>query len=189
MKIIALLYVDDNLTDADLTFAGLFLPAELKNRLLSKDIFTQIKYTVPESYSGDIRGDDIFRRQDKDDVSFWKKLFAETTADHIVKIFCDSPFIDMDIISEMVNTHTKYLAEFTYSENLPSGFACEIVSKELINAIPDTGEKTLPLGQVIKSNINKFDVELYYKEPDIRNKRLSFQNRESQRKTNIAEYF
>jgi spiro-SPASM protein len=189
LKIIALLYVDDNLTDDDLTFAGLFLPAELKNRLLSKNIFTQIKYTVPESYSGDICGDDIFKRQDKDDVSFWKKLFTETAADHIVKVFCDSPFIDMDIIADMVNTHTKYLAEFTYSENLPSGFACEIVSKELINAIPDTGEKTLPLGQVIKSNINKFDVELYYKEPDVRNKRLSFRTGNPREKQILQNIF
>ncbi len=174
MKISALLYIDNNLTDIDLTFAGLYLPSELKNRLSSSEIITETIYSVPESYAGNLSGTGIFKRQDKDDVSFWKKLFTDTKADHIIKIFCDSPFMDMEIIGDMINAHTGYLAEFTYSENLPSGFACEIVSRELINALPDTGEKTLPLGQVIKSNINKFDVELYYKEPDIRNKRLSF---------------
>ena len=190
MKITALLYVDDNLTDADLTFAGLYLPEELKNTLFSKDIVKEVKFAVPESYSGNLSGNDIIKRQNKDDVSFWKKLFAETKADHIIKIFCDSPFLDMNIISEMLDAHTKYLAEFTYSENLPSGFACEIISKELIDSIPETDEKTLPLSQVIKSNINKFDVELYYKEPDIRNKRLSFRTgnpREKQILQNIYD--
>ncbi len=104
----------------------------------------------------------------------WKKIFSVLNADHIIKIFCDSPFIDMDIIAEMIDVHTKYLAEFTYSENLPSGYSCEIISRELVNAIPEPEEKTLPIGQVIRSNINKFDVELYYKEPDVRDKRLSF---------------
>jgi spiro-SPASM protein len=189
LKISALLYVDDNLTDSDITFAGLYLPLELKNRLLSKDLFTEVKYTVPETYSGNLSGNHTIRRQAKDDVSFWKKLFAELKADHIVKIFCDSPFLDTDIIADMVNTHTKYLAEFTYSENLPSGFACEIVSKELIDALPETGQQTLPLSQVIKSNINKFDVELYYKEPDVRNKRLSFRTGNPREKEILQNIF
>lgn len=182
MKISALLYVDNNLTDSDLTFTGLYLPSDLKKRLSSINNISEIIYSVPESYSGNLSGSGVFKRQDKDDVIFWKKLFSETKADHIIKIFCDSPFLDTEIIGDMVNAHTRYLAEFTYSENLPSGFACEIVSKELIDAIPYTGEKTLPLGQVIKSNINKFDVELYYKEPDIRNKRLSFRTGDSREK-------
>ncbi|MBN2403593.1 MAG: spiro-SPASM protein [Spirochaetes bacterium] len=189
MKISALLYIDDNLTDDDLTFEGQYLPSELKNRLLSKEIINEVKYSATGSYSGNLSGEKIFIRQDKDDVSFWKKLFFELRVDHIVKIFCDSPFLDMDIIADMINTHTKYLAEFTYSENLPSGFSCEIISKELIDAIPDTDEKTLPLSQVIKSNINKFDVELYYKEPDIRNKRLGFRTGNPREKQILINIF
>jgi hypothetical protein len=187
LKIGALLYVDNDI-DSDLTFAGLYLPEELKNRLLSKNLFTAIKYAIPQSYTGSLNGSDVFRREDKDDVSFWKRLFADMEADHIVKIFCDSAFIDTDIVADMIEVHVKYLAEFTYSENLPQGFACEIISKELVNAIPEAEEKTLPLGQVIKSNINKFDVELYYKAPDIRNLRLSFRSgnpREKQIMQNI----
>jgi spiro-SPASM protein len=176
LKIIALLYIDNNLTDADLTFKSFYLPEELKNRLLSGSLFSAVKYSAHNLYSGNLKGSDLYLREENDDVAFWKRLFSETEADHIVKIFCDSPFIDMDIIADMLNVHTKYLAEFTYSENLPSGYTCEIISKELINALPETGEKTLPLGQVIKSNINKFDVELYYKEPDIRDKRLLFRS-------------
>lgn len=74
----------------------------------------------------------------------------------------------------MIDTHLEYLAEFTFSENLPAGLSCEIVSRALIDAIPELSEKTLPLSQVIKANINHFDVEIFYKEPDIRDKRISF---------------
>ncbi len=175
MNIIALLYIEEGLKDSDLTFAGLYLPQELKNRLQSVDKITGLKYSVPATYSGNQK-QDVLIREDKDDLSFWKRLFSELQADHIVKIYCDSPFLDAEILEDMLNVHIRYLAEFTYSENLPSGYTCEIISKELINAIPDPDEKTLPIGQVIKSNINRFDVELYYKEPDIRDMRISFRS-------------
>jgi spiro-SPASM protein len=86
----------------------------------------------------------------------------------------DSPFFDIGILDEMLEIHLKYLAEFTFSENLPEGFACEIFSRELVNQTPDTDEKTLALSEVVKANINKFDVELFYKDPDIRSKRITF---------------
>jgi len=189
LKISALLYIDDGLTDSDLIFSDKFLPEEIKNILLSKNLFTSIKFAIPKNYNGKIINNDSIRREDSDDVSFWKKIFSDLSADHIVKIFCDSAFLDTDILAEMINVHLKYLAEFTYSENLPAGYGCEIISKELVDAIPETDEKTLPLGQVIKSNINRFDVELFYKEPDIRNLRLSFRSgnpRERQIMQNIV---
>jgi spiro-SPASM protein len=91
-------------------------------------------------------------------------------------MFCDSPFLDIEIIKDMIETHVKYLAEFTYSENLPGGYACEIISKELLKSVPESSQKMLPLSEVIRFNINKFDVELYYREPDIRNRRISFRS-------------
>ncbi len=192
MKICALLYVENNLTDAELTFANEYLPDKLKDSLQSGEMVSAIKYSVPAKYSGRLDGNDAISREDNDDVTFWKKLFTELNADHIVKIFCDSPFLDMDIISDMIDVHTKYLAEFTYSENLPPGFSCEIISKDLLDAIPEQIEKTLPLSQVIKGNINRFDVELYFKEPDIRDKRISFRSgspRDKQIMLNIVNSF
>jgi spiro-SPASM protein len=185
LNIAVLLYIDDNLKDDDLRFAGTFLPEELKKRLISNDKITAVKYSVPKTYAG-IQNTDTIEREDRDDVSFWKGLFSLLNADHIVKIFCDSPFMDMEIIGDMIDVHIKYLAEFTYSENLPQGFSCEIISKELLNAIPEL-QKTLPLGQVIRSNINKFDVELYYKEPDIRDKRLSFRSGDPRERRILGE--
>lgn len=173
----ALLYVEDGISDEDLTFSGKYLPDELRSKILSLESISDIYYSFPKNYTGKLNGrENSFARNDNDDAAFWKKIFSEVKADNIVRILCDSPFMDTAVINDMLSIHTKYLAEFTYSENLPQGFACEIISKELVEAIPDTEQKTLPLNQVIRSNINQFDVELYYREPDIRDKRLSFRS-------------
>ncbi len=183
MKTGALLYIDDGLSDSNLVFNDKYLPEELKNRINSIDTVTEVYFSVPQDYSGklnDMQG--VLVRLEKDDVGFWKRCFKETGLDHIVKIFADSPFLDLEIITEMIDAHLKYLAEFTYSENLPDGYSCEIISGELMDAIPDSNEKMLPLGKVIRSNINQFDVELYYKDPDIRDKRILFRSGEDREK-------
>lgn len=180
-----LFYLVKGTTDDDLSFNNFYLPDELSSRIKSHipDIF----FSVPEEYSGKLKSYcNIHIRKNIDDARYWKSLFAEIKSDHVIKIFCDSPFMDTDIINEMLGIHTQYLAEYTYSENLPSGCSCEIISKELIDALPDN--EGMPLSQIIRSNINKFDVELYYKEPDIRDKRLAFRNadpRENQIMRNI----
>ncbi len=172
-----MLYVDDRLSDENLIFAGKYLPDELAVRLKGVDGITDIYFSVPEGFSGGITANkSCLERKERDDIAFWRRCFSETGIDHAVKIFCDSPFLDAEIIKDMLDTHVKYLAEFTYSENLPSGYSCEIISKELLKSIPESGEKMVPLSEVIRGNINKFDVELYYREPDLREKRISFRS-------------
>ncbi len=175
MKSDILLYIDTATSDKDLQFLELYLPENLTQRLQAIDNTGTVYYSVPGTYQGKLSGNaSCFVRNGHDDVEFWKDLFARTGSDHISKIYADSPFLDCSVIQEMINHHLTYLAEFTFSENLPAGFSCEIVAKELITAIPDLKEKTLPLSQVIKSNLNHFDIEIYYKDPDIRDKRISF---------------
>lgn len=175
MKSDILLYIDTATSDKELLFLDLYVPEILTKRLQTIDTAGSVFYSVPGSYQGKLSGTaTCFVRNGHDDVEFWKELFNRTGSDHICKIYADSPFLDCSIINEMMDLHLTYLAEFTFSENLPAGFSCEIVSKELITAIPDLKEKTLPLAQVIKSNLNHFDIEIYYKDPDIRDKRISF---------------
>ncbi|MBN2157958.1 MAG: spiro-SPASM protein [Spirochaetes bacterium] len=174
MKSDILLYVDAASSDDDLMFIDMFLPDALVERLGACGAGT-VYFSVPETYSGRLSGnEDCLVRSGQDDVEFWKRIFEQTGSDHICKIHAESPFLDPRIISDMIDHHLKYLAEFTYSENLPPGFSCEIVSRDLISAIPDISEKTLPLAQVIRANINHFDIELYYRDPDLRDKRISF---------------
>jgi spiro-SPASM protein len=170
-----LVYIDDAVSDEQLSFAGTYLPDLFTERFRSLDNAGALFFSVPERYSGKLSGNSACCvRAGADDVDFWKDLFVRTGSENLCKIRADSPFLDISIIKEMIDLHLKYLAEFTYSENLPVGLSCEIVSRELIDAIPVFEQKTLPLAQVIKSNINNFDIEIYYQEPDIRDKRLSF---------------
>lgn len=176
MKIDALLFADVDISDRDLSFNDMYIPELLAERLRQVETIGDCYYALPDSYSGNLKGKNIFRIKNADDSAFWKSIFQKCGSDHIVKIYIDSPFLDPDIIAAMVDVHVRYLAEYTYSENLPAGFSCEIYSKELIATLPETEEKTLSLNDIIRSNINQFDVELFYHEPDIRDKRLSFRN-------------
>ena len=170
-----IIHIDDNLKDEELCFNNHFVPEMIKNKIISKNPDINIYYSIPSSYKGKLSDlEKTIMREDSEDVRFWKKFFSSSKSDHAIMVKGDSPFFDIDILNEMLEIHLKYLAEFTFSENLPEGFACEIFSRELINQTPDTDEKTLPLSQVVKANINKFDVELFYKDPDIRSKRISF---------------
>ncbi len=85
-------------------------------------------------------------------------------------VYADSPFLDPEIIKDMLDVHLRYLAEFTYSENLPRGYSCEIIAHALVKSVPESDSTMLPLSEVVRSNINQFDVELYYRDPDIREK-------------------
>ena len=173
MKNSAVIFFDEGITESDTLISGRKSYDLIEETLLKSSFNGEIFYSVPEDFSLVIEGKKIIKRS-KGKYDGWISLFKETSSDNIIKIFADSPFIDTEIISEMLSIHTEYLAEFTYSENLPSGLACEIFSSELIKMLPETDENILPISDVVKKNINNFDVELYYKAPDLRDKRISF---------------
>jgi len=176
LKADILLYLDVKISDSDLDFNG-FIPEKMASIFSEIPKVENIFFSVPADYTGKLLDNpNCFIRESNDGVEFWKEIFKKTGSVHIVKIFADSPFADSDIIKEMIDLHLDSLAEFTYSENLPQGFTCDIISGELVDQLPETSEKTLPLGQVVRSNINQFDVELYYRAPDIREMRLSFRS-------------
>ncbi len=177
LKVDALLYVEDGLTDADLSLAGEFVPDALRKTLLAIEAIHGVHVSASSSYAGSLAGTSGFLvRSDRDDIAFWKRLFTESGADHIVLVYADSPFLDPEIIKDMLDVHLRYLAEFTYSENLPRGYSCEIIAHALVKSVPESDSTMLPLSEVVRSNINQFDVELYYRDPDIREKRLSFRS-------------
>ena len=182
-----LLYVENGITDEDLTFKDAYVPEELAEKLKTLEPVDSVFFSVPEEYAGKLSAKDgAIIRKDNDDVEFWKELFKKTEAQHVIKICADAPFLDITVISEMLEVHCACLAEFTYSENLPQGLAGEIFSRNLIDVLPETEEKTLPLSRVIRSNMNHFDIELFYKDPDLRDKRISFRS-SSRRDKKIME--
>lgn len=170
-----LIFIPESLTEDDLEFRGESVTETLSKKFRDSGFFGNIFISIHESHKLKFsENEKIITRAGEDDVDFWKNFFSENKSAHCAKIQADSPFIDLAVVKEMCLIHLKYLAEYTYSENLPPGLAAEIFSKELIDALPEIKEKTLPLAQVVKSNINSFDVEIFYKEPDIRDKRISF---------------
>ena len=177
MKTDIILYLEKGIEENNLIFNGDYIPELLSKRFLNSDKIGSVYFSIPESYDGKIRSfDNVFVRENEDNVAFWKDLFEKTKSEHIAKIFVDSPFVELKTIEEMVDLHVQYLAEFTYSENLPAGLTCEIFSKELIEATPSLDNQTLSLNGVVKANINQFDIELYYRSPDIRDKRITFRS-------------
>jgi len=187
MKRALVINVEEGISDELLEFSGSFSPDLLIDRLNPcAEVFV---FSIPESYKGALSGrkESIVRKGD--DISCWKDIVAKTEADSLVRVFADAPFIDPSIVAEMCEVHEKYFAEFTYSENLPAGLSCEIISAELITSLPETDEKRLPLTQVIRSNINQFDVELFYKAPDIRDKRLFFRSKDTREKKIMEELY
>lgn len=187
MKADILLYVEETVKDENLIINGNYIPELISERFENSDKIGLIYFSIPKSYEGKLNDySNILVRENEDNISFWKEIFEKTNSSHIAKIFADSPFIEKRIVEEMIDLHTKYLAEFTYSENLPAGLTCEIVSKELIEAIPNLDNQILSLNGVVKANINQFDIEIYYKSPDIRDKRVYFRS-SNQRDLKIME--
>jgi len=170
-----LIFFPHDINDEDLHFQEQYIPDLLESKLGSLKTINSIYISVPHSFnSKDHDTSKTFQRNGIDDVNFWKELFEKTKSENIAIIRSDAPFIDSAVIEDMISIHIDNMAEYTYSENLPEGLRCDIISSNLMNEIPPMSEETLSLSQIIKGNINRFDVELYYKGPDIRDKRLSF---------------
>ena len=171
------IYLEKDISDEDLIFNGNRTYGILNDKISKSFANTAIIASLPEDYSDDLeKFPKVFKRSNNETEN-WKKLNEQFSFDNYIRINADAPFCDMQIVGEMLDIHTKYIAEYTYSENIPVGFACDILSSELIKSLPDssdTGKSILPVEKVIKDNINQFDVELFYKEPDIRAYRLSF---------------
>lgn len=178
MGLSLLIYVDTGiLNDELLTFNDIYVPEHLNTLLTKNRQFDNIIYSVPEEYSGKLQGTKgVISRTGSDTIDFWKQAFQQTGADTIIKVYADAPFLDAEIIEDMIQHHTGYGAEYTYSWNLPEGYACEVYSKELIDSVPASYDKELSFRQIIQSNINQFDVELYFRNPDLRQLRLSFRS-------------
>lgn len=175
MKVAAVLQVSESMKEEDLSFRGLYLPDDLSARLKTIPAIDEVVLAVPGGFRGKGPASGrVLTVEQGTDVEFWKAFFSGNEFDHAIRLHADSPFLDPAIIAGMLDIHLKYLPEYTYSENVPPGYCGEIISRELITGIPDNEKKPLPLSQVIKSNIHHFDVEIYYSDPDVRDKRISF---------------
>ncbi|TGL60592.1 spiro-SPASM protein [Leptospira sarikeiensis] len=83
-----------------------------------------------------------------------------------------APLLDRNLTEELIQRHEKYLAQYSYSENLPSGIVPRILSREFVRSLP--AEYSGGTQEFLAKNINQFDTEIFYTSPDLRQWRLDF---------------
>lgn len=111
-------------------------------------------------------------------LSVSEKLPASRTGDpdwdeaSFVVIDGLSPLLDPNLSRKIAERHDTYLAQYSYSENLPVGIVPRIVSREFVQSLP----KDLPgsTQDFLAKNINHYDTEIFYQSPDLRQWRMDF---------------
>lgn len=108
-------------------------------------------------------------------VAGLRRALADTAAtpEDSAALFYDwHPLLDADLTREIAADHFKHRAHFTFGENIPPGFAPDFASREFLDELPESAPDALR--ELTLKEIDRFDVELFYKLPDLRQFRLDF---------------
>ncbi len=104
---------------------------------------------------------------------------GEGRFDNIFYLFGDTPLIDPNVAERMYSNHKKYFASYTFAEGFPYGLAPEILKTDIFPPLIRLAEKeSFPVSrdgifEVIKKDINFFDIETELSEKDQRMLRVS----------------
>lgn len=114
---------------------------------------------------------------------------SESGADAAVYAFADCPFLSKELTQEILDSHKKYVAEYTFQDGYPFGFAPEVIDKGTLNILSSMCKNQIAQGKIpseelivkhdsifniIKVDINSFDLEAVMSEKDYRLLRLDF---------------
>ena len=105
--------------------------------------------------------------------------------DSIVYSMADRPFLDAELSLEVIETHKKYIAEYSCADGYPAGFSPEVIDSgaaKIIKGLSESAEKSLSEAQVnsesifniMKNDLNAFDIEAVVALYDYRLLRLNF---------------
>ena len=108
----------------------------------------------------------------KESLRLVKEKSCHDDSDSIAICYDWYPILDPLLSQELLLDHQKYLAHFTYGENIPIGFAPDFATKDFIEELPE--QVPNDLRAFVLKNIEKYDVEIFYKNPDLRQYRLNF---------------
>ncbi len=93
-------------------------------------------------------------------------------------MWADTPFIDIDFSSQLYQRHIRYGAEYTFADCYPVGLAPEIFASGILSVLSKMAEgNNFPAGRdslfnVIKKDINSFDIETDVASEDVRMMRI-----------------
>ena len=94
------------------------------------------------------------------------------------------PLLDNSLLDELLQEHEQYLAHYSFSENVPIGFLPDLVAIEFLRETPP--QESDDLRAFVLKHIEKYDVEVFFKNPDLRPYRLNLST-SSVRSQNILE--
>ena len=107
-------------------------------------------------------------------------------ADYILYSWADCPFINSELTEEIIENHTKYLAEYTFADGFPYGVVPEAINVGTLNIISglakDTqkhvGDKAVERDcffSIMSGEINSFEIETVIADKDYRMLRYEFE--------------
>ena len=114
-----------------------------------------------------------------------KKLCDENQAENVLFSYNDLPYINKNLGQKILDSQIEYKSEYTFADGYPYGFAPEALNAGTIGILAElskTTQKTLgdqPISReaiynLIKTDINSFDVETIIADSDWRLLRLAF---------------
>jgi spiro-SPASM protein len=102
--------------------------------------------------------------------------------DNLFYFFADCPLLDGALSARMLESHTRYFADYTFADGYPAGLSPEILRASLPGALRTLAERSGDSGaeepldarsreaifEVIKKDINAFDIETELAPTDLR---------------------
>lgn len=111
-------------------------------------------------------------------------LCKQKNCDYAVFTFADFPFVNVEITEKMIKTHISSKAEYTFADGYPYGFSPEIIDAGALNILFELSkmqnltEKSFgrtSIFDVMKGDINSFEIETEIADEDFRNLRFEFE--------------
>lgn len=110
--------------------------------------------------------------------------------DHLFYFYGDCPLLDTELSREMFIDHINYYAEYTFADGYPYGLAPEILDTEILSPLLVLAKgsseevKRDSIFNVVKKDINSFELETKISENDLRLLRVSLTS-DSRRNFNL----
>ncbi len=110
---------------------------------------------------------------------------ASAKAENAVYTDSDRPFLDETLTKEVLACHEKYIAEYTFADGYPLGFAPEVIHAGTLNILSTFATETHKeaadvevssdcIFNLLKTDINSFEIESVIAPKDYRMSRFDF---------------